>query len=233
MENSHLNDLHLFEYASDELSHAERVTAEHHLAGCEECRSLLALSQVGQQALRRAPHFELPAGALGRTLSALGSQDALAPSQPAGFPLRRWLTVLAPAAAIAGVVVVVIFAARGGDGDSVASESAQPTPAAAEAPADFAPNDESTPAAADPSAVAADSARAPTAAAAESSGSADLEAAQDQALFRGARSRGGGGPAGRGSGAGTGDRGGSEPVAGNTRGCARGAHSCFLASGCR
>ncbi len=32
MENGHLNDIELFEYASGELSQAERVDAEHHLA---------------------------------------------------------------------------------------------------------------------------------------------------------------------------------------------------------
>ena len=173
MDNRHLNDIELYEYESGALPTAERARAEDHIASCAECRSLLALAQAGADALQSAPRFELPADALERTLGSLGRQEAELAAVRGGFSMRRALAFLAPVAAIAGVVIVVVFAARGGD-DS-ASESAAPAPASEPAPA--APD----PAPAEPSARqlerATDAAAAEPEALADSVDAAELEEA--------------------------------------------------------
>ena len=171
MGNVHLNDIELFEYASGELSGAEQARAEQHISACEECRSLLTLARAGGDALRGAPRFELPVGVLERTLGSLGRQELEPGPARTRFTLRRALSVLAPAAAIAGVVVVVVFAARSGD-DS-ASESAAPAPAAAADPA---------PAAADPAPAEAPSTRQLEQAEAFDEAPADAAAAEPEAL---------------------------------------------------
>ena len=130
MKNGHLDDIELFEYTEGELDTQQRARAKAHLDTCAACSSQLVLAQAGGNALRSAPQFEHPPEALGRALSSLGAQEA-EPAAAAGFPLRRWVAVLAPVAAVAGVVAIVILA-TGGDEDVSGGEAAAPPPAAVE-----------------------------------------------------------------------------------------------------
>jgi hypothetical protein len=122
MEDTHLNDIQLFEYANGELDDGDRLRADGHIAHCDECRSLLTLAESGASALQSSPRFDLRAERLSSTINELGPQEK---RETRGvIPWRRWLTVLAPVAAVAGVVVIVVIANNGGD--SGASESAAP-----------------------------------------------------------------------------------------------------------
>jgi len=136
MEDTHLNDIELFEYANGELDDGQRLRADGHIAHCDECRSLLTLAQSGASALQNSPRFDLPAERLSATLDALGPQEK---RETRGVVGRRWLTVLAPVAAVAGVVAIIVVASNGGDSD--ASESAAPAQEAATEPAAPAPAD--------------------------------------------------------------------------------------------
>ncbi len=137
MEDTHLNDIELFEYANGELDDGDRIRADGHIAHCDECRSLLTLAQSGAASLQSSQRFDLPAERLGATIDALGPQEKRETRGVVAW--RRWLTVLAPVAAVAGVVVIIVIASNGGDSDT--SESAAPAQeaaaeAAAPAPAD-------------------------------------------------------------------------------------------------
>ena len=154
METNHLNDIELFEYAAGELQGPERLAAEHHLESCSECRSILAFAQSGEEALRSAPQLEMPPEALERALSSLGPQDTL---PAAGRTRRQWLSFLAPVAAVAGVIAIVVVAVRAGDeeGDSAAPA---PTAIAAEPAAPAEAPSESAQQAAEPEADSFDAA---------------------------------------------------------------------------
>lgn len=131
MDENHLDDIQLFEYASGELDEAERREAEKHLHSCEECGSMLALAQQGASVLKASQRFELPAERTAATLAGLGSQTG--PEVAPVFWRRRWVKALAPAAAIAGVIVVIVLVGTGDD--SPADEAATPTLEATPAPA--------------------------------------------------------------------------------------------------
>jgi hypothetical protein len=122
MEDTHLNDIELFEYANGELDDGDRLRADGHTAHCDECRSLLTLAESGASALQSSPRFDVPAERFRSTINELGPQEE---RETRGVvPWRRWLTVLAPVAAVAGVVAIIVITSNGGDNG--ASESAAP-----------------------------------------------------------------------------------------------------------
>jgi Putative zinc-finger len=98
---------------------ADRARALDHLAGCAECRRMVAeLTEVTDEMLLRAPEREPPVGFESRVLARLEpAPPAARPARPARR--RRWarrtLVVLAPAAVAAAIATVVVLGATGDD----------------------------------------------------------------------------------------------------------------------
>lgn len=121
---THPDEIQLLDYVEGDLDTASRGVVEAHLAGCAECAEQIARLEAGREALRAAPMLEAPAGLLGE----LPEQ-----ARPArrSFSPGRVIAVLAPVAAIAGVVAIVATTnPKEGGGDeagarAVAAETAQ------------------------------------------------------------------------------------------------------------
>jgi hypothetical protein len=92
---------------------AERARALDHLAGCAECRRMVAeLSEVTDELLLRAPEREPPVGFESRVLARL---EPAKPPRRRRTWTRRALVVLAPAAVAAAIATVVVLSATGDD----------------------------------------------------------------------------------------------------------------------
>ena len=92
---------------------AERARALDHLAGCAECRRMVAeLSDVTDELLLRAPEREPPVGFESRVLSRL--QAPRTTTRRAWRP-RRALLMLAPAAVAAALATVIVLGATRDD----------------------------------------------------------------------------------------------------------------------
>jgi hypothetical protein len=103
---------------------AERARALDHLAGCPECRRVVAeLTEVTDELLLRAPEREPPVGFESRVLARLEPAPAPVPTTEPRLARptrrRRWarraLVVLAPAAVAAAIATVVVLSATGDD----------------------------------------------------------------------------------------------------------------------
>jgi len=92
---------------------AERAQALDHLAGCAECRRVVAeLSEVTDELLLRAPEREPPVGFESRVLARLQPPPAAVKRRRRR---RRALLVLATGAVTAALVTVVVLGATGDD----------------------------------------------------------------------------------------------------------------------
>jgi anti-sigma factor RsiW len=107
---THPDEIQLLDYVEDDLDTASRGVVEAHLAGCAECAEQISRLEAGRDALRGAPMLEAPAGLLGELPER---------ARPARWSFRpgRVIAVLAPVAAIAGVVAIVATTNPDGGGE--------------------------------------------------------------------------------------------------------------------
>jgi anti-sigma factor RsiW len=120
---THPDEIQLLDYVEGDLDTASRGVVEAHLAGCAECAEQISRLEAGREALRGAPMLEAPVGLLGE----LPEQ-----ARPARRTFRpgRALAILAPVAAIAGVVAIVATTNPGGGDQSEEAGRAAATMAA-------------------------------------------------------------------------------------------------------
>ena len=131
MSREHLSEIELMELVEGDLHEAEEASARAHVAACQECSESLAGLEQARATLRAAPMLELPESRFRELLDGLPAQDG----EPTGWRSalarpRRWLVVLAPAAAVAVAVVLAVSLLDGPAGGD--DEAAAPAPAAAE-----------------------------------------------------------------------------------------------------
>ncbi len=131
MSREHLSEIELMELVEGELHEPEEASARAHVAACRECSASLAGLEQARATLRAAPMLELPESRFRELLDGLPAQDGEPTGRRSAFARpRRWLVVLAPAAAVAVAVVLAVTLVNGpGGGDD---EAAAPAPAAAE-----------------------------------------------------------------------------------------------------
>lgn len=103
----HPDDLELFEYVEGDLDDARRPDVAVHLASCERCAGEVRLLEAGKQALREAPLLSLPPKGTEALLRGLPRQTERA-RVPFSFSPRRLVAVLAPVAAVAVAVGVIV-----------------------------------------------------------------------------------------------------------------------------
>jgi hypothetical protein len=115
MAGEHPSELTLLAYVEGELEGDEHASIEAHLTACASCAADVALARQGREAVRAAPHLELPAETRERMLAALPPQRA--EWRATG---RRWLAVGAPVAAglalVGGITTLAVVDGGGGDG---------------------------------------------------------------------------------------------------------------------
>ena len=115
---THPEDVDLFDYVEGELPADRRAELEVHLAGCATCAEQVALVQAGKDALRESQLLHLPP-AQREAISTSLPMEHRAPGRSLALSPRRLLALLAPVAAIAAVVVVLVssgvFETSGGD----------------------------------------------------------------------------------------------------------------------
>ena len=97
---THPDEIQLLDYVEGDLDPASRGVVEAHLADCAECAEQMSRLEAGREALRGAPMLEAPAGLLGEL------PERARPARRSFRP-GRVIVVLAPVAAIAGVVAIV------------------------------------------------------------------------------------------------------------------------------
>jgi anti-sigma factor RsiW len=130
MSREHLSEIELMELVEGDLHEAEEASARAHVAACQECSESVAGLEQARATLRAAPMLELPESRFREILDGLPAQDGERTGWRSAFARRRWLVVLAPAAAVAvAVVLAVTLVNRPAGGDD---EAAAPAPAAAE-----------------------------------------------------------------------------------------------------
>ena len=130
MSREHLSEIELMELVEGDLHEAEEASARAHVAACQECSESVAGLEQARATLRAAPMLELPESRFREMLDGLPAQDGEQTGWRSAFARRRWLVVLAPAAAVAVAVVLAVTLVNGPAGGD--DEAAAPAPAAAE-----------------------------------------------------------------------------------------------------
>jgi hypothetical protein len=134
MSREHLSEIELMELVEGDPGEGEEASSRAHVAACRECAESLAGLEHGRAALRAAPMLELPEPRFRELLDALPAQEREPSGRRSALARpRRWLVVLAPAAAVVvAVVLAVSLNEPGGD-----QEAAAPAPTVAEEAQEF------------------------------------------------------------------------------------------------
>ena len=130
MSREHLSEIELMELVEGDMHEADEASARAHVAACQECSESVAGLEQARATLRAAPMLELPESRFREMLDGLPAQDGEQTGWRSAFARRRWLVVLAPAAAVAVAVVLAVTLVNGPAGGD--DEAAAPAPAAAE-----------------------------------------------------------------------------------------------------
>jgi anti-sigma factor RsiW len=104
---THPEDVDLFDYVEGELPAERRAELEVHLASCSTCAEQVALVQAGKDVLRESQLLHLPPAQREAILTSLPTQRRAPGRSPAISP-RRLFALLAPVAAVAVLVVVLV-----------------------------------------------------------------------------------------------------------------------------
>jgi anti-sigma factor RsiW len=159
MDRTHPSEIELLEYVEGELGDAQAARLRTHLASCAACAAAATELERAREVLRASPLLELSAGRRERILASLGDQERERRSPLVSLSPKRLLAVLAPAAAVAALVVTLTTVVGNGDQDQEASAERDATAEIAAAPAEAAPPAEPPPEAS--AGAAADEAGAP------------------------------------------------------------------------
>jgi anti-sigma factor RsiW len=135
MQDSHPNDVELFEYLEGDLDETAAAAVRAHVTTCEACARELAEAERARDVLHATPSLRLPHGRLEQMLASLPRQEAPSRDVRSFIQSRRRLLLVATPAAAALAAVVIAFAVTSGGGDDSreAGEAAAAQTAAADA----------------------------------------------------------------------------------------------------